>query len=90
MKGILSIRLVKTIKDESLEKVLANCGKIVAVCAASINLGGAIVYWLFYNNRKFGEKIFLLTEAYYYFINPFFVNSFQASVPCSFLYPWKH
>ena len=34
------------------------------------------------------KKIFLLTEAYHYFINPFFVNPSQASV--SFLYPGKH
>ena len=36
MKGIMPIIKLKIIKDESLETVLANCDKIVTVCAALI------------------------------------------------------
>ena len=44
LKGIMPIRTVKSIKDESLEIFLANCDKIVTVCAALISLGESIVY----------------------------------------------
>ena len=40
----MPIRTVKSIKDESLEIFLANCDKIVTVCAALISLGESIVY----------------------------------------------
>ena len=40
----MPIRTVKSIKDESLETVVANCDKIVTVCAALINLGEITVY----------------------------------------------
>ena len=38
LKGILPYRTVKSIKDEALNSLLANCDKIVTVCAALINL----------------------------------------------------
>ena len=39
---ILPLRLLKSIKDEAVSATLANCDKIVTVCAALANLGESI------------------------------------------------
>ena len=44
LKGIIPNRVVKSVKDEQLNATLANCDKIVTVCAALVNLGESIVY----------------------------------------------
>ena len=43
LKGILPMRTVKSIKDETCHAITANCDKIVTVCAALTNLGESIV-----------------------------------------------
>ena len=43
LKGIMPIRMVKSIKDEQLESTLANCDKIVTICASLVNLGESII-----------------------------------------------
>ena len=44
LKGIIPNRVVKSVKDEQLNATLANCDKVVTVCAALVNLGESIVY----------------------------------------------
>ncbi|XP_057299815.1 uncharacterized protein LOC130630355 [Hydractinia symbiolongicarpus] len=44
LKGTLPLRIIKNIKDEAHSSTLANCDKIVTVCAALTNLGESIVY----------------------------------------------
>lgn len=44
LKGIMPIRCVKSMKDEKLDETLANCDKIVMVCAALCNLSDSIVH----------------------------------------------
>ena len=44
LQGILSLRLVKSIKDEAVSATFANCDKIVTLCAALTNLSEIIVY----------------------------------------------
>ena len=44
LKRIMPNRVVKSVKDEQLHSTLANCDKIVTVCAALANLGETIVY----------------------------------------------
>ena len=44
LKGIIPLRTVKSIKDEAVSSALANCDKIVTVCAALTNLGDSIVF----------------------------------------------
>ena len=44
LNGIIPNRVVKSVKDEQLHSTLANCDKIVTVCAALVNLGESIVY----------------------------------------------
>ena len=43
LKGILPYRTVRNIKGEALNSPLANCDKIMTVCAALINLEQSIV-----------------------------------------------
>ncbi|XP_065662460.1 uncharacterized protein LOC136085018 [Hydra vulgaris] len=44
LKGIIPLKIIKNIKDESANSILANCDKIVTVCAALTNLGESIVF----------------------------------------------
>ena len=44
LKGILPLRTVKGIADETNSKPFSSCNKIVTVCAALVNLGESIVY----------------------------------------------
>ena len=44
LKGILPLRLLKSIKDEKSSSIIANCDKIVVVCSALTNLNGSIVF----------------------------------------------
>ena len=44
LKGIIPNCVVKSVKDEQLHSTLANCDKIVTVCAALVNLGESVVY----------------------------------------------
>lgn len=44
LKGILPLRTVKSMLDETSCSPIANCDKIVHVCAALVNLGESIVY----------------------------------------------
>lgn len=44
LKGKLPLRIVKSIKDEASSSILANCDRIVVVCAALVNLGESIIY----------------------------------------------
>ena len=43
LKGTLPLRIIKNIKDEAESSTLANCDKIVTVCAGLTNLGESIV-----------------------------------------------
>ena len=44
LKGIIPLRIVKSIKDEANSSILANCDKIVIVCAALVNLVDSIIH----------------------------------------------
>ena len=44
LQGILTSRLLKSVKDEAVSAMFANVDKIVTVCAALTNLGESIVY----------------------------------------------
>ena len=44
LKGILPLRTVKGVADESNSKPFSSCDKIVTVCAALVNLGENILY----------------------------------------------
>ena len=44
LKGIMPLRIVKSIKDEACGSILANCDRIVVVCAALVNLSESIIY----------------------------------------------
>ena len=44
LKGIIPLRTIKSVKDEAASATLANCDKIVTVCAALTNFGESIVY----------------------------------------------
>ena len=43
-QGILPLRLLKSIKDEGVSAIFANCDKIFTVRAALTNLGDSILY----------------------------------------------
>jgi len=44
LKGILPLRTLKSMKEEAAFSTLANCDRIVVVCAALVNLSDSIVY----------------------------------------------
>nr|XP_047137737.1 uncharacterized protein LOC124814270 [Hydra vulgaris] len=43
LKGILPFRIVKNIKDETMNETLSRCDKIISVCTSLINLDTSIV-----------------------------------------------
>ena len=44
LKGLLPVRCVQSLKDETLETMLSSCDKIISVCAALTNMGPSIIF----------------------------------------------
>ena len=44
LKGIIPLRLIKSIKEEASPSVTANCDRMVMVCSALTNLADSIVF----------------------------------------------